>query len=143
MATTAPSANTLDISLTTSSKTSSSTTTSASASSTAEASASNASDDAGLSVGAKAGIGIGAAAGAVLFILLAMCLKRRRNDARTKSLQISDPMPGSGRAYAGDGYSSLPSLRPVVPPRQPMNELDMNSRRYEDMLPRHTPRRMV
>ncbi|CAK7217713.1 hypothetical protein SCUCBS95973_003238 [Sporothrix curviconia] len=93
----------------------------------------------GLTAGAKAGIGIGAAVGvvAVIAAIVAFVItrKHRRRDNRSPSrarLQISEPMPGAGRAYASDDRS-----------RFEQSELEMKSRRYEDMVPRHVPRNMV
>ncbi|CAK7268707.1 hypothetical protein SEPCBS119000_003198 [Sporothrix epigloea] len=74
-----------------------------------------------MSTGAKAGIGIGAAVGAVALI------------AAIVALQISDPMPGAGRVYASDDQGHF----------EPPSELEMKSRRYEEMVPRHVPRNMV
>lgn len=45
------------------------------------------------------------------------------------SYKISDPMPGSGRVFAEDHDN--------------LSELEMKSRRYEDMVPRNVPRNMV
>lgn len=47
-------------------------------------------------------------------------------------LKISEPMPGSGRSYA-EAYHS-PRY-----PDEPASELEMRSRRYEDMVPRVAP----
>lgn len=66
----------------------------------------------------------------------------KRTTAYIQQLKISEPMPGSGRDYAesnnskGYGYGS-PS-RPLYP-REDSNELEMRSRRYEDMVPRVAP----
>ncbi|KAF4778288.1 hypothetical protein HER10_EVM0002622 [Colletotrichum scovillei] len=89
------------------------------------------SDAAGLSSSAKIGIGVGAGVG-VLAIALALWLLIRRPKNRAKSMQISGPMPGSGRDYTG-GFIGMKDKN--------HSELEMKSRRYEDMLPRQSPRR--
>ncbi|KAF4808133.1 GPI-anchored CFEM domain protein [Colletotrichum siamense] len=88
-------------------------------------------DTAGLSVPAKIGIGVGAGVG-VLAIALALYLLVRRPQNRTRSMQISGPMPGSGRDYGIVGMTG-----------KNYSELEMRSRRYEDMVPRQSPRRMI
>lgn len=98
-------------------------------------------------MGAKAGIGIGAAA-AVAGVIAAVvfCTVRRRqrravqSTSYLKQLQISDPMPGSGRSYAGDSAHS-PGQRSQF--EMGLTELESRSRRYEDMLPREKPRYVV
>ncbi|KAF9882464.1 hypothetical protein CkaCkLH20_00500 [Colletotrichum karsti] len=87
----------------------------------------------GLSVPAKAGIGAAAGVG-VIAIALALWLLIRRPRNRTHSMQISGPMPGSGRDYSG-GIVGMTGKN--------FSELEMRSRRYEDMVPRQTPRRMI
>ncbi|KAK2738055.1 hypothetical protein CKAH01_07433 [Colletotrichum kahawae] len=89
------------------------------------------SDAAGLSVPAKIGIGVGAGVG-VLAIALALYLLVRRPQNRTRSMQISGPMLGSGRDYGIVGITG-----------KNYSELEMRSRRYEDMVPRQSPRRMI
>nr|XP_036581624.1 uncharacterized protein CTRU02_08196 [Colletotrichum truncatum]KAF6790067.1 hypothetical protein CTRU02_08196 [Colletotrichum truncatum] len=86
----------------------------------------------GLSVPAKVGIGVGAGAG-ILAIVLALYLLVRRPRNRTHSMQISGPMPGSGRDYSA-GIVGMTGKN--------YSELEMRSRRYEDMVPRQSPRRM-
>ncbi|KAK0616525.1 hypothetical protein B0T14DRAFT_523326 [Immersiella caudata] len=67
-----------------------------------------------------------------------MLLRRRQNKhdigAATKNWKISEPMPVSGRAYGHDYSNSYETG---------LSELEMKSRRYEDMLPRQVPRQMV
>jgi len=70
---------------------------------------------------------------------VAICalLRRRqnkRNTAATKNWKISEPMPVSGRAYGHDYSNSYETG---------LSDLEMKSRRYEDMLPRQVPRQMV
>lgn len=65
-------------------------------------------------------------------------LRRRQNNRnitiQTKDWKISEPMPVSGRAYGHDYSNSYETG---------LSELEMKSRRYEDMLPRQVPRQMV
>lgn len=151
--TTASAASEASSTANTASKTSASTKTSASssaayASSTAGAAAAPPTD--GLSVGAKAGVALGAGAVgvALLALALAMCRSRRlRKRALPQgSIQISEPLPGSGRI----DYS-VPNQHPTQPEMTAgsklstafnMAELDQ-ARPYEEMVPRVTPRRMV
>lgn len=120
-----------------------------SASSTADAAAAGSSDS-GLSVGAKAGlaVGVGAAVVAIVAFAVAYCQTRRsRRPIPRGTMQISEPLPGSGRL---DDYESGTQFT-TRPPKSAganskfsqMTELDQNARRYEDMLPRVSPRRMV
>ncbi|GKT51375.1 GPI-anchored CFEM domain protein ARB_01545 [Colletotrichum spaethianum] len=88
---------------------------------------------AGLSMPAKIGIGVGAGVG-VLAIALALWLLIRRPKNQSRSLQISGPMPGSGRDYTG-GILGMKEKN--------HSELEMRSRRYEDMVPRQSPRRLI
>ncbi|KAL1891408.1 hypothetical protein Sste5346_007671 [Sporothrix stenoceras] len=125
---------------TTAAPTTTSATTSTPANTISSAASSTSTASAGLTAGAKAGIGIGAAVGAVAVIAAIVAIiitrkhKRGGNDRSPSRahLKISDPMPGSGRVYAnerGNGFDN--------------SELEMKSRRYEDMVPRHVPRNMV
>lgn len=50
-------------------------------------------------------------------------------------LQISDPLQGSGRTFATDHQWADYEVQ--------QNELESRSRRYEDMLPRQSPKNMV
>ncbi|KAF6822111.1 hypothetical protein CPLU01_12229 [Colletotrichum plurivorum] len=90
-----------------------------------------------LSVPAKAGIGVAAGVG-VLAIGLALYLLIRRPKNRARSMQISGPMPGSGRDYSG-GYSG----GMIGMTSKNYSELEMRSRRYEEMIPRQSPRRVM
>ncbi|KAI2467986.1 hypothetical protein F4781DRAFT_432830 [Annulohypoxylon bovei var. microspora] len=123
----------------------------------------------GLSVAARAGIGAGSGVAAVLIAILAFCLitrrrKQKKAAQKSPSMQISQPLPGSGRLYAdgtrqadtslsktftpspqSSNKANQPAPRapsPVTPPYSPSvassyaSELDMNARRYEDLTPR-------
>ncbi|CRK37057.1 hypothetical protein BN1708_007311 [Verticillium longisporum] len=85
-----------------------------------------------LSTTAKIGIAVGAGVGGLGILLAVFLILRRRPSKR--ALQISDPMPGSGRDYSG-GIQYISEKN--------HSELEMNSRRYEDMVPRQTPRHMI
>lgn len=93
-----------------------------------------------LSTATKIGIGVGCVAAAAALIGVAICalLRRRQNKrdigAATKSWKISEPMPVSGPAYGHDYSNSYETG---------LSDLEMKSRRYEDMLPRQVPRQMV
>ncbi|PNH43740.1 hypothetical protein VD0004_g3813 [Verticillium dahliae] len=80
----------------------------------------------------KIGIAVGAGVGGLGILLAVFLILRRRPSKR--ALQISDPMPGSGRDYSG-GIQYISEKN--------HSELEMNSRRYEDMVPRQTPRHMI
>ena len=90
---------------------------------------------AALATPAIIGIGVGAGV-AVIGSALAICLlcRRRRQDSRARSLQISEPMPGSGRDYSGRAGSISDKN---------LTELEQKSKRYEDMIPRQSPRSMI
>lgn len=59
-------------------------------------------------------------------------------------MQISEPLPGSGRLdyETGTQFTTRPPKSAGSKFSQ-VTELDQNARRYEDMLPRVSPRRMV
>ncbi|ROV91380.1 hypothetical protein VMCG_09664 [Cytospora schulzeri] len=132
----------------TSTKTSASS--SASASSTAGAVAAPPSN--GLSVAGKAGVavGVGAAGVALLALALAMCRSRRaRRSLPRGTMQISEPLPGSGRIdYDGTSAQNPNHPQEMTTPGSKLStafnmaELD-HARPYEEMVPRVTPRRMV
>ncbi|KAI6359781.1 hypothetical protein MCOR25_006953 [Pyricularia grisea] len=139
--TAAPAVTTTSSSSTSSSTiTSSTTSTSATSSATAAPAASEKSAE-GLSSTARIGIAAGGAVAALGLIGVLVCVflhrrNQRRDNDQTRRLKISEPMPGAGRTYAGDHFhdkyqSNSPS------------DVDFKSRRYEDMLPRQTPRNMV
>lgn len=61
-------------------------------------------------------------------------------------MQISEPLPGSGRLdyESGTQFTTRPPKSAGANSKfSQMTELDQNARRYEDMLPRVSPRRMV
>ncbi|KAG6000172.1 hypothetical protein E4U21_005752 [Claviceps maximensis] len=134
-------------------ETTSSSTTPASPSTTSDAPSSSTSSAAaaadlpspGLSQAAIAGIGtgIGAAVLAIAgFIVCALMKSRKKNSGhRTDKIEISKPMPGSGRTYPTreDQYRAGPdaSFEKYGP------DIEMTANRYEDMVPRTQPRTMV
>ncbi|KAI0120972.1 hypothetical protein BJ170DRAFT_600296 [Xylariales sp. AK1849] len=151
----------------------------ASSTASTDADSSAASSD-GLSVAAKAGIGAGAGVALLLSAILAcyICLKKRKAK-KVKAppglnytpMQISKPLPGSGRQYAHDVEAAkIPALsthfydQPIPPaayspsalssnyspkstyaPSRPSREddIEVQGRRYEDMIPRTQPRTMI
>ncbi|TLD14536.1 hypothetical protein PspLS_11147 [Pyricularia sp. CBS 133598] len=139
--TSASAAPTTSSSSTSSSTQSSSTTSSSATSSATAAPAASEKSAEGLSNTAKIGIAVGGAVAALGLIGVLVCVflhrrNQRQDNDQLRRLKISEPMPGAGRTYAGDHFhdkyqSSSPS------------DIDFKSRRYEDMLPRQTPRNMV
>ncbi|KAJ3498288.1 hypothetical protein NLG97_g1243 [Lecanicillium saksenae] len=117
-----------------------STTTSAAAGETSSAAATPVPAN-GISSGAAAGIGIGVAIVVVAVAVIAFCLLRKRKGpaAPRHSMEISKPLPGSGRTYPAredrdrdrDSYDKYG------------NDIEMTSNRYEDMVPSQQPRTMV
>ncbi|KAI1372608.1 hypothetical protein F4677DRAFT_249214 [Hypoxylon crocopeplum] len=126
----------------------------------------------GLSIAARAGIGAGVGVAVVILFLLAVFMFMRRRQKkkaaqrpRAANLQISQPLPGSGRQYAENmhqtestmpktftpspqsSHASRPAPVPTTPPSPSAvsysSELDANSRRYEDLLPRTQPHTMI
>ncbi|KEZ40602.1 hypothetical protein SAPIO_CDS8517 [Scedosporium apiospermum] len=95
----------------------------------------------GLSLAAKAGIGVSVGVVGLSVILLAVLLLLRRRRAKngrrlnSSGYSISGPMPGSGRDYA-DSHSDFGK-------EHNGSELEMTSRRYEDMLPRAQPASVI
>lgn len=94
-------------------------------------------DEGGLSQTAIIGIGVGAGAAglAAVGLLVWLCLRKRNKQDARPFIEISKPMPASG---AGD-YTGR---------RDPFAEkrgdvIEMQSNRYEDMLPRQEPRTVV
>ncbi|KAJ6782660.1 hypothetical protein PWT90_00213 [Aphanocladium album] len=92
----------------------------------------------GISSGAAAGIGIGVAIVVVAVAVIAFCLlkKRKGQAAPRHSMEISKPLPGSGRTYPArdrdrDSFDKYG------------NDIEMTSNRYEDMVPSQQPRTMV
>lgn len=53
-------------------------------------------------------------------------------------LEISLPLPGSGRTYAADDISSPRSVVALIKGAG-RSELELNSTRYENMIPRTQP----
>ncbi|ROV94013.1 hypothetical protein VSDG_06226 [Cytospora chrysosperma] len=139
----------------TGSETSASTQTSASsaASASSTAGAAAAPTTQGLSVAGKAGVAVGAGAAgvALLALALAMCKsKRARRSLPRGTMQISEPLPGSGRIDYNDNSARNPN-RPQPNLTTPGSKLSTtfnmaeleHARPYEEMVPRVTPRRMV
>ncbi|KAL8349971.1 hypothetical protein RB601_001492 [Gaeumannomyces tritici] len=125
-----------------SSSTSSSPTSGAAAGAGAGAGNANQSKSDSLSSATVAGIAIGSSAIGIALIGVLVCVfLHKRNNRRAAAegndihLNISQPMPGSGRTYAGDHHNEKYETNSSLD--------DFKSRRYEDMLPRQTPRTMV
>ncbi|KLU83725.1 hypothetical protein MAPG_02776 [Magnaporthiopsis poae ATCC 64411] len=128
----------------TGSASSSASSSSASSSATSAAAAGGASDSKhdSLSGATVAGIAIGSSAIGIALIGVLVCVflhkrnkRRPAADGNDYGLNISQPMPGSGRSYAGDHHNEKYEMSSSLD--------DFKSRRYEDMLPRQTPRTMV
>ncbi|KAL2186871.1 hypothetical protein L209DRAFT_683890 [Thermothelomyces heterothallicus CBS 203.75] len=116
-------------------KTVSSSTTASStpAASTSEAAKGSAST--GISEAGKIGIGIGVAAVVIGLAAVAACfMLRKRQATQPPKFKISHPMPSNEYAYTNNNHSDNDIGS---------SELEMKSRRYEDMLPRTEPRQMV
>ncbi|XXH03279.1 hypothetical protein Hte_009677 [Hypoxylon texense] len=126
-----------------------------------------------MTVAVRAGIGAGVGAAVVLLAILAawLCMRRRKakNPAtQAPAMQISQPLPGSGRQYADPtrqteaGLSKTFVTSPApherhqagslhsepTTPHTPSaasysSELDANARRYEDMRRGTQPRTMI
>jgi hypothetical protein len=89
-----------------------------------------------LTTAALAGIGIGAGVAALgSGFALYLLLRRRRSSHHDRPMLISQPMPGSGRDYSG-GFGSISD-------RGGMSELEAKSKRYEDMIPRMSPKSII
>ncbi|KAK4120078.1 hypothetical protein N657DRAFT_580352 [Parathielavia appendiculata] len=93
----------------------------------------------GLTEAAKIGVGVGVAAAVIAILALVACvfLRKRRArqlSARTDRFKISHPMPSDEHSYTRDNNSNHDIGS---------GDLEMKSRRYEDMLPRQQPRQMV
>ncbi|KAK4240066.1 hypothetical protein C8A03DRAFT_31812 [Achaetomium macrosporum] len=94
----------------------------------------------GLSEAAKIGIGVGIGAAVIALLAVTACVflrKRRAERAAATKLdrfKISHPMPSDEHAYTHNNGSEYDIGS---------GELEMKSRRYEDMLPRQQPRQMV
>lgn len=81
------------------------------------------------------GVGIGVAVIGIAGIGIGLLLRNRRRKPR-QSMEISKPLPGSGRMYPprDRDHSSFEKYG---------NDIEMTSNRYEDMVPRTQPRTMV
>ncbi|VUC21769.1 unnamed protein product [Clonostachys rosea] len=94
----------------------------------------------GLSKGAAVGIGVGVGVAviAIVVVIIALLLRRKRqNQAPAKRpLDISRPIQKDSRPYASPDQGSYVEKRGG-------ESFEMQSNRYEDMLPRQTPRTMV
>lgn len=80
------------------------------------------------------GVGVGAAVIALAGIVICILLRSRKRTPPRQSMEISKPLPGSGRAYAGRDHNSFEKYG---------NDIEMTTNRYEDMVPRQQPRTMV
>ncbi|KAL2265040.1 hypothetical protein VTJ83DRAFT_7550 [Remersonia thermophila] len=90
----------------------------------------------GLGEAAKIGIGVGVSAVVIaLAAVVAWFMLRRRRDSSPPAsrFNISGPMPNSEHAHTYHTNNS----------EYDIGDLEMKSRRYEDMLPREEPRQMV
>lgn len=99
----------------------------------------------GLSTGAKAGIGAGIGVGSLVLLITAALWIFKKRSAPKDHIKISDPVAG-GRHYASDPYNNNNFSRATSQGGITImseNELEMKSRRYEDMVPRQQPRNMV
>lgn len=98
----------------------------------------------GISSGASAGIGIGVAVVVVAAAIIAFCmLKKRKNKAAPRqSMDISKPLPGSGRTYPTRDQQHHDHGRDSYEHKYD-NDIEMTSNRYEDMVESQQPRTMV
>ncbi|CAH0004701.1 unnamed protein product [Clonostachys byssicola] len=94
----------------------------------------------GLSKGAAVGIGVGVGVAviAIVVVVIALLLRRKRqNQAPAKRpMDISRPIQKDSRPYASQDQGSYMEKRGG-------ESFEMQANRYEDMLPRQTPRTMV
>jgi hypothetical protein len=93
-----------------------------------------------LSQGAAVGIGVGVAVVfiAVAAVVITLLLKNRRRKQKTtrdRNIDISRPMASPGRGMGSIDHESFE--------KRGIDSIEMVSNRYEDMLPRQTPRTMV
>lgn len=91
------------------------------------------------------GVGVGAAVIAVAGIVICLLLRNRRRNRDAGHMEISKPLPGSGRynnssrhATHSDNYSRRDNSIEKFGA-----DIEMTSQRYEDMVPRTQPRTMV
>ncbi|KAK1825597.1 hypothetical protein QBC39DRAFT_74167 [Podospora conica] len=95
----------------------------------------------GMTTATKIGVGVGvtAAIAALIGAGVFFILRRRqqsRNIGGAKHWKISEPMPSpSSRHYENDDFGQSYETG--------LSDLEMKSRRYEDMVPRQKPRQMV
>ncbi|CAI6086535.1 unnamed protein product [Clonostachys chloroleuca] len=94
----------------------------------------------GLSKGAAVGIGVGVGVAviAIVVVVIALLLRRKRqNQAPAKRpMDISRPIQKDSRPYGSQDQGSYVEKRGG-------ESFEMQANRYEDMLPRQTPRTMV
>ncbi len=84
-----------------------------------------------------AGIGVGVAAIVIALAVAAFCLlKKRKRTAPRQSMEISKPLPGSGRTYPTHDHER-DSFDKYA------NDIEMTSNRYDDMSTGQQPRTMV
>lgn len=88
---------------------------------------------------AKIGVSIGISAAVVALLAVAVCIFLRKKRERLAPTQmdrfkISHPIPNDDNAYTRDNNSDYDIGSG--------GDLEMKSRRYEDMLPREEPRQM-
>ncbi|KAG5920235.1 hypothetical protein E4U42_006266 [Claviceps africana] len=125
---------------------SASTTSEKAASATSPAASAAGPPSTGLSQAAIAGIGIGVGAAALAiaaFIVCALMKGRKGNTGHdADKIDISKPMPGSGRTYTTreDQYRAG---RDTSLEKYGRGDIEMTANRYEDMVPRTQPRTLV
>lgn len=79
------------------------------------------------------GVGVGAAVIALAGIVICLLLRSRKRKPR-QSMDISKPLPGSGRTYAGHDPHLFEKYG---------NDIEMTTQRYEDMVPQQQSRTLV
>lgn len=125
----------------------------------------------GISNDVKVGLIAGGSVAGILLcgFLLYICVRKRQQKESGGDLDISEPLPGSGREYAAEPkkfepiYISEPknfesTFPTTYSPQRPSpptssgshgargsyeSELDREARRYEDMMPSAQPRMMI
>ncbi|PNY29569.1 Uncharacterized protein TCAP_00514 [Tolypocladium capitatum] len=80
------------------------------------------------------GVGIGVAVIAITGIVIGLLLRNRSRTPPRQSMEISKPLPGSGRGYLPRDHGSFEKYG---------DDIEMTSNRYEDMVPRTLPRTML
>ncbi|KAG5925921.1 hypothetical protein E4U53_003200 [Claviceps sorghi] len=123
-----------------------STTSEAAAGATSSAAAAAGPPSTGLSPAAIAGIGIGVGAAVLAiaaFIVCALMKGRKENKGHhADKMDISKPMPGSGRTYTTREDQYRPGRDPSLE-KYGRGDIEMTANRYEDMVPRTQPRTLV